>query len=1250
MNQYVTPGERAAGLRRQAEEQVRADEEQDPAILSPEAARRLFHELRVHQIELEMQNEELRRAQVELDASRARYFDLYDLAPVGYFTLNERGILQEANLTSAALLGVVRSDMAGQPLSRFIVPDDQDTYYLHFKRLVETAALQTCEIRMVRQGGIPFWARLEATAAIDVESGARVCRCVMSDIHVQKEAEDARRQSEGRLKKAQQVGHLGHWDWHSGRQTLLWSDEVYRISGVGHDFDLTYKNIEAMIHPGDREANNRRVQELLAAVDEVAFEFRIVRPDGQVRYVAQTAQVERDADGQMLRAFGIVQDITERKQAEEALRVSLEKYRVLFDAFPLGITISDEQGNVVEANQTSTRLLGLSTQEHARRAIDSAEWQIIRLDGTPMPAGEYASVRALRDNRPIENVEMGIDKGAGDVTWLSVTAAPIPLEGYGVAIVYGDISERVRFREALRASEERYRLLIEGIQDSVYVLDREWRHVVVNDAAARFAAIPRERLLGSTWPDLFPGIEHTDFFSVFRQVMETRIPDVVTDEYAFPDGRAGWYEVRVYPIPEGVLCISRDITKRVQAEQARQRAEEALRESEARYRLITERVNDIAWQMDASLHFVYVSPAVERVLGYTPQEVCRLQVIDLLDQDGIAQMQKLPQGRLGGTTGSLKPTEYRMKHKAGHWVDVEVVSSLLCDAEGHPRGFVGITRNITERKQTEAALAAERRLLRTVIDSIPEGVYVKDTAGRFLIANEQSVRYLGTRPGKIIGQTDAVFLPPELARRYSAEEQAIIATGRPLMNVEERIIDPAGNAHWFSTSKVPFWNSQGQVAGIVGIGYDITARKQAEEVLREREAASRHLAQRLQMVHEMGIAITLDLGFETLMERLYQQCHNFAPVDVFYVALYDDASGMLTFPYYRRSGERMTLPSRKMADVPGLCGYVIEQRQTFHTPDNLAHPLAIAPVNLPGKPSRSIIAVPLLLADQAIGVLSMQSFTPGVYTPEQVATVELLGTQVAIVIRNSQLYEQTQSEIAERVRVAASLRQSREQLRALTSHLQSAQEQERAHLAREVHDELGQALTALKIDLAWLGKRLPKDETALANKIEDMTVLVEDTTHTVRRMATELRPGLLDDLGLVVALEWQISEFARRTGLDCRADLDQEGLENVVSDLDRDLATAIFRIAQEALTNVARHAQATEVEVSLRREHDVLLLTVHDDGIGLVPDAAGSTTSLGLLGMRERALAWQGRVTFESLPGQGTTVTLRAPMHSKKTH
>ena len=236
-------------------------------------------------------------------------------------------------------------------------------------------------------------------------------------------------------------------------------------------------------------------------------------------------------------------------------------------------------------------------------------------------------------------------------------------------------------------------------------------------------------------------------------------------------------------------------------------------------------------------------------------------------------------------------------------------------------------------------------------------------------------------------------------------------------------------------------------------------------------------------------------------------------------------------------------------------------------------------------------------------------------------------------------------DITQRKRAEKQLRDSREQLRVLAAHLQSVREEERSRIAREVHDELGQALTGLKMDLAWLDKNSrpasTTDESRQAGeKLKELPERVDAIIATVRKIATELRPPVLDDLGLEAAIEWQSQEFEKRTGINCRF---HSGLKH--ADLDQERATAVFRIFQETLTNVVRHAEATQVNVHLREEGDKLVLEVQDNGRGMAGRELSGPQSLGLLGMRERATMLDGEVNIISRQGRGTRVDVRIPIH-----
>jgi len=227
----------------------------------------------------------------------------------------------------------------------------------------------------------------------------------------------------------------------------------------------------------------------------------------------------------------------------------------------------------------------------------------------------------------------------------------------------------------------------------------------------------------------------------------------------------------------------------------------------------------------------------------------------------------------------------------------------------------------------------------------------------------------------------------------------------------------------------------------------------------------------------------------------------------------------------------------------------------------------------------------------------------------------------------------------ERKRAEEKLRKSHEQLRALSVYLQYVREDERIRISRQVHDELGQALTGLKMDLYWMSTRLPTKAKAVQEKIKLMSNNIDDTIQTVRRISTELRPGILDDLGLVAALEWQAHEFQHRTGIQCRVSSElQEAI------LDEDLNTAFFRIFQETLTNIIRHANASRVEVHLKRESGNLVLQVRDTGRGISEAEISNTQSIGLLGMRERAALLGGEVSFKGIPDKGTTVRVAIPL------
>ena len=333
------PGFQVAGaLRRRAEKKAIAVKAKPKLTLSEEETRRTLHELRVHQIELELQNEELLRVQAELESARARYFDLYDLAPIGYFTISEKGLIQEANLTAARLLGIGKQLLIKKPFTNFIYNEDQDVYYRHRKLLLESSASQVCEVRILNRQGDPFWARLESMVAPEGMDGApgslgqplgTVCRTVMSDISLLKQAEENSNKNKALLIETEKLGKIGGWSFDAEKAAEAWTEETFRI----FEIDLTQSHLNTrggldLIAPAFRPMAEQAIQKAITIGVPYDQEWEIVTARNNKRWVHAVAKTQVEK-GRTRFVSGFFQDISELKQAEDKLKKSLAEKELL---------------------------------------------------------------------------------------------------------------------------------------------------------------------------------------------------------------------------------------------------------------------------------------------------------------------------------------------------------------------------------------------------------------------------------------------------------------------------------------------------------------------------------------------------------------------------------------------------------------------------------------------------------------------------------------------------------------------------------------------------------------------------------------------------------------------------------------------------------------------------------------------------------------------------------------------------------
>jgi PAS domain S-box-containing protein len=512
-----------------------------------------------------------------------------------------------------------------------------------------------------------------------------------------------------------------------------YQDEIKRLTGKDIHTGTSMVELFAHMHEQQRIALDAWGRVLSGESVNKTIEFGDPCRHRRIYNVIQTPL--RDAQGIVVGAGEVAYDVTERMQIEKELNISLTKYKVLFNAFPLGISITDKVGNIIESNKEAERLLGISQEEHQNRSITGDQWRIIRPDGSDMPEDEYASVIALKDNCLVENVEMGIMKGEGDITWINVTAAPIPLEGYGVAITYGDVSKRKIAEEALRKSERRFHDLFssmsEGFALHEIMCDEDgrpcdYRFIDVNPAFEKLTGLKREDVVGRTVLQVLPD-EDPKWIEIYGSVALTGEP-VHFENYSPVLKR--YYEVFSYcPAPKEFAVIFMDITQRKFSEEElcrhrdnleelvkerttelearnkqliaevaqRKKAENALRMAGAYNRSLIEAGLDPLVTIDVNGRITDVNMATEKVTGRNRRELVGTDFSDYFTEPEKARTgyQKV------FSEGKVQDYPLDILHRDGHITPVLYNASLYYDQEGKVLGVFAAARDITERKRAE---------------------------------------------------------------------------------------------------------------------------------------------------------------------------------------------------------------------------------------------------------------------------------------------------------------------------------------------------------------------------------------------------------------------------------------------------------------------------------------------------------------------------------------------------------------------
>ncbi len=887
-------------LRQQAEASVRQHKVPAPLeqeVLSPEDSRRLVHELRVHQIELELQNEELRRSQVELEAARVRYYDLYNLAPVGYCTLSELGLIQEANLTAAELLGLPRAALLQQFLSRFIFREDQDSFYLHCRHLLDTGAPQTWELRLVKQSvqeltisAAPFWVRLTATVLPDGQGSSEI-RIGLTDIQTSKFLELRTTMERNLMEFLAQAHPLAD----QLEQLVLCHEGLLPgMRGAVLGLEPATQRLRLLAAPSLPSAFRQGLHG--AEPGPALGSCAATLVTGKAHMVAELERDPRCFDGHHLalayglkacwsvpilaqgdRVLGLLAFFSEtprralvaeldtlergaqlaslallRHQGEEELRESEARFRLLADQAPVLIWTAGLDQGCDYFNQVWLDFTGRTLAQE----LGNGWAEGVHPDDLPGCLETYTS---HFDRRQTFRMEYRLRHAQGDYRWILDQGMPrhnadgLFLGYIGSCI---DITESRQAIEALRTAALYSRSLLESSLDPLVTISPEGQITDVNQATERITGVARATLIGSDFADYFtdPAAARAGYQEVFTEGQVVDYPLAL--RHCSGTITQVLYNASLYRDEQGqilgVFAAARDITKRQQAEQS-------LLQAHQRMENIIDATRVGTWEWNVQTGATSFNETWAGMLGWTLAELAPINIQTwetLCHPDDFKEAHQRLQQHFTGQQ-PYYDVEFRMRHRDGHWVWIHDRGRVITRTQdGQPLLMFGTHSDISQRKLAEEAKREALDRLQKIAARVPGVVYQfrlrPDGSSCFPFASEAIRDIYGVSPEDVREDAAKVFavLHPEDLPAVAASIQASARDLTPWQQ-EYRVRREDGITQTVLGNALPQLEADGSVLWH-GFITDITERKALE--------AQFHQLQKLDSLGTLASGVAHDMN------------------------------------------------------------------------------------------------------------------------------------------------------------------------------------------------------------------------------------------------------------------------------------------------------------------------------------------------------------------------------------------------------
>lgn len=1236
---------------------------------------------------------EIKKAESELRESETKYRAFFENSLDGILLTSPDGSILSANPAACTMFGMTEQEIINAGRKGLVDLSDSRTEQLVEERRLKGKA--SGELVFIRKNGSKFPGEVSSAIFIDAYGSERTSM-IIRDITERKKAEEEIKKSNNRFEMISRTTNDAIWEWNM-ETGELWANETHqKLYGLKADDPVPTEQIwRQKIHPDDRAVIVNRQEASLASDTNVFIsEYRFQNTRGVYVYLFDRCYIVRNKEGKPIRMTGSMMDITQRKEKERKLAEKEQQLRIFIENSPAALAMLDRDLKYII---TSKRWL-IDYKLGDIDIIGKSHYEIF-----PEIPQRWKEIhqKCLNEGISAKSDEDVFIREDGTKEWVRWEIHPWYNAGGQIGGLYfltEVITDRMKAAEELLRSQKQFQGLVENISGVYWVND-------LDTQKALYISPSYETIWGRSTekhykdPTDFINSIHPDdkpvLFEAYKNILQTKGGKFFY-RIIRPDGEIRWIVAKVNVIKGEEnhhieYGYAEDITEQ-------KRAEEELIKSNERFNIVSQATSDIVWDWDLTEDSLWWNNNYYENLGYNRRnEVVHInEWYERIHPDEIERVKKRVNKAFAGKS-SVWRDEYRYQKADGTYLHFLDRGFIIRDENGKAVRMIGSMVDMTPVYTVQRKIAESEIRLRTIMDTDPECIKLLDEEARLLDINKAGLQMIEVdRQEKVIGFS----LLPVVAEAYRKKAEKLLKdafkgkSGR----LEFEMITMKNTHRWCEIHIVPFKNTEGVIVSALGVTRDITERRKAEAELiksketrelimnsaldgiitigkdqrivswnpqakgifgwSEQEVMGKKLAEvvipeRFRDKHNIGFAHYAETGDSPVLNRLLEVTGLHSSGREFTVELIireiKSAEGDFLCTFVRDISERkkaelaLKLSEEKYrtlieqaADAIALYdakGKVLEantsaSRLLGYSKKELAN-MSLTDILLDEEIRENPIQYDVLSAGHSTVKLRKMKRKDGSTVVTEVRSQQLPDGRFLSVVRD----------MTDRIKAEEELKSSYKAVRKLTAHLQNIREEERTSIAREIHDELGQQLTVLKMDVSWLNKKFHGTDEKANQRLKELLTMIDETVKSVRRISSQLRPSLLDDLGLTAAMEWQLNEFEKRSGIKTKLITPEEE-----PDLSDAVRTALFRIFQESLTNVARHSKAKTVTVVLRRNDHSFILSITDDGKGFDINKVADKRTLGILGMKERSSMIGGTYEINSTPGGGASVIISVPV------